>query len=365
MGVLAWIKHIFCGPSESAKRDVLGDSTVNFAELDHEQRITTICEGIRDGKYKRIIVLTGAGISTAAGIPDFRSRTGLYELSHVFPHLTSPWAVFDYNFFKQDPHPFYYLVRKMMLRPPTATADGIVADAASPTSSCFASYEPTTTHKFLRLLDEKGVLLRVYTQNVDCMEFAAGLSASRLVQVHGTMGDAYCTKCNKRTSIDVIRDALARPAPTPADAHVPTCPRCAGVVKPKVVLFNEGIPARAFAQAAVDFPRADLLLCMGSTFQVLPFAALIDQVDNLVPRVLINLEKVAHSGGDDPLGSSVKRFTFDGPGSYRDVFVQGACDSTVATMADLIGWRPDLDALTSAGVVDVHFLRGVQQQQHG
>jgi NAD-dependent deacetylase sirtuin 2 len=353
MGVWNWLRHSICRASASAKAGVFGAAVEKGQpaaggnggnDSVHRARFEAICDGIRDGKYKNIIVLSGAGVSTACGIPDFRSRTGLYELSHIFPHLPSAWSVFDYNFFRRDPVPFYYLVRKMMLKPTTDAAD---------TAPQVASYSPSLAHHFLRMLDEKGALLRVYTQNVDCMELVAGLSPSRLVQFHGTMAKATCTSCHKSVSLEVVKAALlqqptqqAAPqvAPSAANIGVPKCPKCDGIVKPDVVLFNEGIPVRAFAQTAADLPRCDLLICMGSTFQVMPFAQLIDKVDDLCPRLLLNMEKVAHGSGDDPLASNVKRFRFDDADNYRDVFIPGAIDESVMQMARRMGWAEELTA---------------------
>uniref|UniRef100_A0A7S1MAE3 Deacetylase sirtuin-type domain-containing protein n=1 Tax=Neobodo designis TaxID=312471 RepID=A0A7S1MAE3_NEODS len=365
MGFWNWLKHAIVSPSADDKASVFAtkdapapDPAAMSRDALHEARFAAVARGIKEGKYKNIVVLTGAGVSTAAGIPDFRSRAGMYELSKVFPRLTHSMAVFDAHYFREDPVPFYYIVNKIMKKRPDAN-DSKANDNTAAAGSPLASYDPTWTHSFLRLLEQRGVLLRVYTQNVDCMELAAGLDPSRLVQFHGTMADAKCNKCGKRAPLQEVKEALLTPSKdpvtsTPLDFTVPRCRRCTNpgaTVKPNIVLFNEGIPFGALAQAAADFPRADLLLCIGSTFQVFPFAGLAAKVDDCVPRVLLNLEKVAsgNSASNDAFGTSQKLFAFDDDDNVRDVFVGGPCDDTVKRLAAAVGWMDDLAAFHERG----------------
>lgn len=112
-----------------------------------------LTSGLTEGNFKNIVILCGAGISTNAGIPDFRSPSaGLYFKLRKY-NLPYPEAVFEGRYFKENPLPFYSLVRELF--PSTLT--------------------PTTTHKFFSLLHQKGILRRVYTQNIDALEHLAGL----------------------------------------------------------------------------------------------------------------------------------------------------------------------------------------------
>ena len=346
--MLQWLKHVFVSPSEKAKTDVLK------GKID----IHGIAQGIKQGRFKNIIVLTGAGISVSAGIPDFRSRTGMYERSTKFK-LPHPWAVFDANYFKRNPIPFYDIVRNMMF------AKG---------SGSEMTYRPTLTHCFFALLERKNLLTRVYTQNVDCLETVSGLSPKRLCQMHGTVQTARCCKCKKAQPISAMAETL-KPLPDddPAVAantspfkwredgltwSVPMCPHCQSddaIIKPDVVLFNEGLPVENLMQSTVDMPQCDLLLCFGSTFQVMPFATFIGKVDDLTPRVLFNREKVAQDD-NSPLKAEV-RFQFDSPSNYRDVFVEGDCDDTVVALCEELGWIDELRALhVEAGTVSLSAL---------
>jgi NAD-dependent SIR2 family protein deacetylase len=117
-------------------------------------------------------VLCGAGISTSTGIPDFRSpTTGLYANLARY-NLPSPEAVFDLRFFARNPSPFFELSRELLPR---------------------ASFAPTPAHHFLRLLEARGALRRCYTQNIDCLERAAGVPPERLVEAHGSFASSRCT----------------------------------------------------------------------------------------------------------------------------------------------------------------------------
>jgi NAD-dependent histone deacetylase SIR2 len=129
-------------------------------------------EGVADflkdesGRPKRVVVMTGAGISTSAGIPDFRSPdTGLYaNLARLdLPH---PEAVFDISFFRQNPKPFYVLAKELYP----------------------GKFHPTVAHAFIALLEEKYMLQKLFTQNIDCLERRAGVPDDKIVEAHGR----YC-----------------------------------------------------------------------------------------------------------------------------------------------------------------------------
>eukprot|EP01063_Lacrimia_lanifica_P027697 TRINITY_DN3929_c0_g1_i1.p1 TRINITY_DN3929_c0_g1~~TRINITY_DN3929_c0_g1_i1.p1 ORF type:complete len:353 (+),score=107.84 TRINITY_DN3929_c0_g1_i1:42-1100(+) len=345
MGWLSWLAQMCWTPGAAAKAAVFGG----------EDGRRAVVEGLRNGRYKNIVVLTGAGISCAAGIPDFRSRAGLYELSHKFQRLPSSWSVFDMTYFREDPVPFYYLVRKMMFDPDTLEGK---------------TYRPTLTHCFFALLEEKNILKRVFTQNVDCLDTVSGLSAGRLQQMHGTIRTAKCIACKAKAPVAVIEEAL-RPKKRGAGRYVyrepgaaldaptwevPLCPKCGGIVKLDVVLFNDALPCGSLLRAATDLPACDLLLCIGSTFQVMPFATLIGKANELTPRVLINREEVA-ADGEGPLGASV-RFKFHDRDNYRDVFIEGDCDASLMAMCEELGWAERLKEIhTAAGEVGLEAFR--------
>jgi len=124
-------------------------------------------------KYKHIVVLLGAGTSVAAGIPDFRSKnTGLYNLIDD-QEITEKTDVFDIDFFRKNSGPFGRVMRKFLM----------------------GDHEPTNAHRFVKKLEEKGILQRVYTQNIDGLEIKAGIDASLVVEAHGNFRSAKCIDC--------------------------------------------------------------------------------------------------------------------------------------------------------------------------
>uniref|UniRef100_F6PS90 NAD-dependent protein deacetylase n=1 Tax=Sus scrofa TaxID=9823 RepID=F6PS90_PIG len=217
-----------------------------------------IAELIKTRACRRVVVMVGAGISTPSGIPDFRSPgTGYYSTLQSYD-LPYPEAIFELSFFFHNPKPFFTFAKELYP----------------------GNYRPNTAHYFLRLLHDKGLLLRLYTQNIDGLERASGIPASKLVEAHGSFASATCTVCRRPfPGEDFWADVMVD--------SVPRCRVCAGVVKPDIVFFGEPLPPRFLLHLA-DFPVADLLLILGTSLEVEPFASLSEAVRSSVPRLLIN-----------------------------------------------------------------------------
>ena len=199
-----------------------------------------------------------------------------------------PEAIFDIDYFAKDARPFFLLARELF------------------PGRC----KPSDTHFFIRLLHEKGLLLRVFTQNIDCLERVSGLPESMIVEAHGSFHSATCLSCRKHVSKEVVRSAIFSDPPS----IPPLCPHCHdGIVKPDIVFFGEPMPEIFFEQSALDFPSADLLIVLGTSLQVFPFALLVNKVRNHAPRLFVNR---------DPPPSSCDEDCFD-------VVMQGDCDRQV------------------------------------
>ncbi|RUS24720.1 SIR2 family histone deacetylase [Jimgerdemannia flammicorona] len=262
--------------------------------------------------------MTGAGISTAAGIPDFRSPgTGLYDNLQKYD-LPYPEAIFDISFFHENPEPFYALTKELYP----------------------GKFLPTKTHYFLTLLHHKQLLLRAFTQNIDTLERLAGVPDDILVEAHGSFASARCVKCKEMAANDMI----------------PRCEHCkTGIVKPEITFFGESLPDRFF-KCVRDFESADLLIVIGTSLKVQPFASLIDQVDMKTPRLLINRE-VAGVGFYPFQGFD---FTSD-----RDAVWLGDCDEGVEELCELLGWRKELDVLYAAGHAELKKLWAEEKERAG
>jgi NAD-dependent deacetylase len=184
------------------------------------------------------VALTGAGISTESGIPDFRSAGGVWtqydpmEVAHIDTFLVDPVKVWDFYAKRLD-----------------------VVGAA----------EPNEGHRALAELEERGWLQAVVTQNVDGLHARAG--TRDLVEVHGSLRAAKCIHCGTRVPMEEVVEQLPEPA----------CPRCGHIVKPDVVMFGELLPAVAIARAMRLAAEARLLLVVGSSLEVYPIAALPQQ----------------------------------------------------------------------------------------
>ncbi|XP_053693459.1 NAD-dependent protein deacetylase Sirt2-like [Sabethes cyaneus] len=267
----------------------------------------------RNGGFKKIVTMVGAGISTSAGIPDFRSPdTGLYNnlLKYNLPY---PQAIFELEYFYQNPKPFFQLAKE--LYPGT--------------------FKPTPSHYFVKLLEEKGLLIRHYTQNIDTLERIAGISADKLVEAHGTFFTNHCLQCKAAYTLEFVKDKIF-------SDEIPTC-ACGGVIKPDIVFFGEGLPERFHVLPHKDFAECDLLIIMGTSLTVQPFASLVEYVGDDCVRLLINRDKVG--GGGYGLFRAMmfgEGLCFDLPGNRRDVAWTGDCDDGCLFLADKLGLGDEL-----------------------
>jgi len=258
--------------------------------------IESICKGLNNGIYKKVVVMCGAGISVAAGIPDFRTPgTGLYDNLQKY-NLPTPQAVFSLDFFRSNPLPFCNLAKELYP----------------------GKIKPTDCHNFVLLLASKGILLRCFTQNIDGLERLAGVPVELLMEAHGGFSEAHCIDCHKSVSSELVKEILWRD-------EVPRCELCNGLVKPDIVFFGESLPKQFSQFVLSDFPQCDLLIVMGTSLQVKPFADLIDFVSPQTPRVLLNRELAGNF--------------LQGRQQERDVAILGDCQSSVQQIIRLSGWK--------------------------
>ncbi|MCJ8744912.1 hypothetical protein PDJAM_G00124180 [Pangasius djambal] len=283
-----------------------------------ELSLDGVARYIQSGKCKNIICMVGAGISTSAGIPDFRSPgTGLYSNLQKY-NLPYPEAIFQIDYFKKHPEPFFALARELYP----------------------GQFKPTVCHYFIRMLKDKGLLKRCYSQNIDTLERVAGLEGEDLIEAHGTFHTSHCVSflCRKEYSMEWMKDKIFA-------EDIPKCEACNSLVKPDIVFFGENLPARFFNSMKKDFPQCDLLIILGTSLQVQPFASLVSRVPNSCPRLLINMEK----SGQSDFGMGLLGFgggmDFDSDKAYRDVAHLSTCDDGCLALAELLGWKAELEEL--------------------
>ncbi|KAH6647577.1 DHS-like NAD/FAD-binding domain-containing protein [Truncatella angustata] len=287
-------------------------------------------------KSKNIMVLTGAGISTSLGIPDFRSaQTGLYtKLADLGLPINDPQEVFDIEVFRNDPHIFYTVAKDIL-----------------PSTTRF-----TPTHAFIALLQNKGKLLTNYSQNIDNIEASAGIMPEKLLQCHGSFAKATCQKCGYKVPGDTI-------FPDIKASRIPRCDRCtshlrangsskrkrskkrgssgkrsrynsddtdedddfnieeAGIMKPDITFFREDLPDDFHDRLARDMDLVDLVIVIGTSLKVSPVSEVVPCLPPHVPAIYISREPVAHIN--------------------FDIDLLGDCDVVVAELARRAGWTLD------------------------
>ncbi|CAL8257135.1 unnamed protein product [Lota lota] len=217
---------------------------------------------------KKILVLTGAGVSVSCGIPDFRSRDGIYaRLAVDFPDLPDPQSMFDIEYFRRDPRPFFKFAKEIYP----------------------GQFQPSPCHKFISMLDKQGKLLRNYTQNIDTLEQVAGVQ--RIIQCHGSFATASCLVCKHSVDCEAIREDIFNQV-------VPRCPHCPdiplAIMKPDIVFFGENLPELFHRAMKQDKDEVDLLIVIGSSLKVRPVALIPNSIPHDVPQILINREQLPH-----------------------------------------------------------------------
>ena len=184
-----------------------------------------------------IVFFGGAGVSTESGIPDFRSVDGLYNQKFEYP----PETIISHSFFVRDPAYFYDFYREKMLP---------------------LGVEPNITHRVLADWERMGKLSAVITQNIDGLHQKAG--SSHVLELHGSVLRNYCMKCHAFYSVESIKESTG----------IPRC-RCGGIIKPDVVLYEEGLDDSVVADSIAAIRNADLLIVAGTSLTVYPAAGLI------------------------------------------------------------------------------------------
>lgn len=221
-------------------------------EIQNEEDVVRLIENAN-----KIVVLSGAGISVACGVPDFRSPGGLYDQIKEKYNLTDPQLLFDITYIRKDQVPFYDFAAQLF-----------------PSSDLV----PSKAHKFIKLLQDKGKLLRNYSQNIDTLEQQVGIKSENLILCHGSFATFSCPAGHKFDGAEI--------KPKLDSKHIPQCEICNDptgtmFLKPDIVFFGEALPETFRTHVKQDVKEADLLIVMGSSLRVQPVA--------LVPRTSTNL----------------------------------------------------------------------------
>ena len=210
-------------------RDLLNDK-------DKKILISTIKEA------KHFIVLTGAGISTLSGIPDFRGKDGVYNKKY---NGLNAEEILSLSYFYSHPDVFYSWCKDVWYN--------------------LDKYEPNIVHKVLTSLEEKGYLKAVYTQNIDMLHQRSG--SKKVYELHGSPFYNHCTSCHECYPYEEIAKVVQ-------DGKVPYCKKCGQLIKPDIILYEEALNSDVLSAAYRDFSSADLVFVLGSSLLVQPAASL-------------------------------------------------------------------------------------------
>lgn len=188
---------------------------------------------------KHLVALTGAGISTLSGIPDFRGKNGFYSRTDI-----DTQKIFDVQAFYREPEYYYRHASDFIYN--------------------LQDKEPNIVHLELARLEREGKLKAIITQNIDLLHQKAGSSC--VLELHGSPAEHYCLDCSAVYPFEDIADTARR-------GEVPRCTACKGVLKPRIVFFGESLPVDTLAQAQAHAEAADLMLVLGTSLTVYPAAA--------------------------------------------------------------------------------------------
>ena len=185
-----------------------------------------------------IVFFGGAGVSTESGIPDFRSVDGLYSQKYDYP----PETILSHDFFMKNTSQFYRFYREKML---------------------FPDAEPNDAHRALSELEKKGKVRAVITQNIDSLHQKSG--SRNVLELHGSVHRNYCMKCSRFYDLEYIMNSR----------DIPRC-ECGGIIKPDVVLYQEGLDNDTIEKAIRYISQAEMLIIGGTSLGVYPAAGLVD-----------------------------------------------------------------------------------------
>ncbi|KAJ2632599.1 NAD-dependent histone deacetylase sir2 [Coemansia sp. RSA 1290] len=320
-------------------------------KLEHINTIDDVVDLIKNSK--RILVLTGAGVSVSCGIPDFRSPQGIYTRLNEEFGLDDPQQMFDIDYFRETPEMFYSFAKELYPY----------------------NFKPAPSHAFVKLLEEKGKLLRNYTQNIDTLEHVQGIQ--NVLNCHGSFATATCIKCGFKCDGKELEAAIM-------NKQIAYCPQCKdqpkevtspptlqgmgsetamllggnindashndddddddndddygaikGIMKPDITFFGEKLPDQFDEALLLDREQVDLLLVMGSSLKVAPVSDIMSHLPHTVPQIVINKTPILH-------------FKFD-------VQLLGDADDIVAYLAKRCGWELQHERIPGGSTASAEF----------
>ena len=272
---------------------------------DNEGKYPKFIRKLKNHEFKKIVFLVGAGISTSAGIPDFRSENGLFNQIKEKYDLDSPEQFFHIDYFYKNPQLFYDFSNKFFSK----------------------SYKPTLFHYFMSFIYHKQLLYYIFTQNIDNLESQLNIDKEKIVFAHGNLFEASCPKCGEKIDFSNYLEYVMK-------NEIKYCEKCGSPVKSNVVFYGESL-SDEFFEKSYDLLNADLIFIAGTGLDVPPFKQLAygHTSDNSY-RIVINKLRVGKRY------VPMRGFDYENPNS-KDMILIGECDEVIKNIIRDLGWEND------------------------
>ena len=233
----------------------------------YETKYEKIIKLFVNKKVSKILFMVGAGISTSAGIPDFRSKNGLFKQLQDKYKLSSPQKFFKKDTFLKNPEYFYDFAKLFDL----------------------SKIKPTISHMFMNFFVKKNMVKYIFTQNIDGLEKKAKIPDDKIIYAHGNFYTGHCAECNIPIDIEKINEGIKK-------KQVYYCPLCFGPCKPNIVFYGEKLPSKFFDKISElkENNDIDLIIIMGTSLKVVPFSKIPKLFNPNVYKVVFNKDEVGN-----------------------------------------------------------------------
>ena len=257
---------------------------------------------LKNNKFKKIVFLVGAGISTSAGIPDFRSKNGIFNKIKEKYNLDSPAKFFHIDYFYKNPNLFYEFSKEFYSK----------------------TFKPTVFHYFMSFMNHKNLLYYLFTQNIDNLESQLNIDKEKIIYAHGNLYEASCPKCGEKIDFSNYLEYVK-------NDKIKYCEKCGSPVKSNVVFYGESL-SDEFFEKSYDVLNADLIFIAGTSLEVPPFNQLAYGHTNKNSfRVVINKLRIGKK-------YVIRGFDYENVNS-RDIMLIGECDEVVKSIIRDLGWE--------------------------
>ena len=277
-------------------KNLISNLYLDYSEISNIKYFNFI-ELLKNNYFKQGTIMVGAGISTSAGIPDFRSKSGIFNQIINKYKLKRPEEFFSKKLFIEKPLLFYEFLKTIN----------------------FNKYLPTITHYFMRYLLDKNMINTIFTQNIDNLESKAGIPNENIIFAHGINFKGHCAVCDNNIDINIINNGIQT-------NNVVFCPLCNGPCKPRIVLYGEDLSKDFYAKKE-ELKNYDLGIIIGTSLNVEPFSGLPDCLNKNSWLIFMNNDEI---GEYDYYNLTNNK-----------IFIKGNCDELCEKLLKDCGWWED------------------------